>query len=433
MKEVVRLADFKISPEVLQNASNDFSHIQSRFSQYSDEIQSIARGLPFKVSAREALKSKLLTSANNADSLSNKAKSLSTAAVHISEKYRATENRISTKKSTANNSSIASASIINDSRFKNLFTIVGPDGRLQDFSGFGNSLDGLKKILSKILPNITTGDYNNLANDLMKWYNGLGWGNQQLVRILTGSGIFGGLVSSMMSGISVKGDLDFLAGDVKTSAKADWNLTKGDAKAKASVSAEGHGISASGEVGGQYGKIEGEVNVGNVEAKGEVGATLFDDGEFSPQLYAKGEISGNVAEGEIKGTLGTDEYNAHAKAEGEVLSAKASAEGAIGKIVDKDDNGNVSISYGVKGEVGASAYAAEGKVSGGITIFGVDIDVSAKGQAGGASAKAGGSVTTGGMSGTAGIGLGLGAEVSISVDWSDFKWPWEEFQWPWEH
>lgn len=75
-------------------------------------------------------------------------------------------------------------------------------------------------------------------------------------------------------------------------------------------------------------------------------------------------------------------------------------------------------------EAGAEAYLAEGKVSGGIKLFGIDIDVGVSGKAGGAGVKAGAAATTGGFTASVGAGLGLGAGLDISIDWSDFKFWW---------
>lgn len=66
-------------------------------------------------------------------------------------------------------------------------------------------------------------------------------------------------------------------------------------------------------------------------------------------------------------------------------------------------------------------YFSQGKVSGGFTIFGIKIDAGVTGKAGGAGVSAEGKVTTGGVSGKIGAGLGLGAGVEISIDWSNFS------------
>lgn len=79
---------------------------------------------------------------------------------------------------------------------------------------------------------------------------------------------------------------------------------------------------------------------------------------------------------------------------------------------------------GVKGKVGAEAYVVQGKVSGGITIFGVKIDVGIGGKAGGAGISAEGRFTNGSAKGKIGAGLGVGGELEIGIDWSNFSFKW---------
>ena len=164
----------------------------------------------------------------------------------------------------------------------------------------------------------------------------------------------------------------------------------------------------------------GEIKVENAAVSGEGKAQLFKDGKLSPEISAK--VSGEVSavKGKIETKTGTDDYNVHGKAEGELLGAKAEAKGGVGKITYKDKEGNTKTGYGVEGSVGAEAYVAQGKISGGFTIAGIKIGVSVSGKAGGAGISAGGRATTGGVSGEIGAGLGLGAGLKLDVDWTDF-------------
>ena len=109
-------------------------------------------------------------------------------------------------------------------------------------------------------------------------------------------------------------------------------------------------------------------------------------------------------------------------AEGTVLGAEAELSGGAGMITYKDETtGKTRTELGVSGKAGAEAYLAEGSISGGFTIFGIEVDVGASGKAGGAGVEAGGRVTTGGISGEIGAGLGLGLGLELSIDWSDFS------------
>lgn len=187
----------------------------------------------------------------------------------------------------------------------------------------------------------------------------------------------------------------------------------------ASISGEAHLAKgkAEGSLGVASGKMEAEV--GEISAQGGVGASLFKDGKLSPQAYAKAGAKVTGAKGSIEGQIGSDDNNVHANASGEVLTAEAKAEAAAGKITYKDEvTGEDKSAYGVKGSAGAEAYAASGKVSGGFSIFGVKINIGVSGHAGGAGGKIGGYAGTGGVGGSISAGLGIGAGIDLSIDWS---------------
>lgn len=191
-----------------------------------------------------------------------------------------------------------------------------------------------------------------------------------------------------------------------------------------SVSAEGHCIQ--GGVKGNIGPLMGSVKgtAGKISAKGEVGVTLYKDGKLAPQIGIGGELSAVGVEGEAEVGLGTENNNIHGKASGKVGAAKVKGEAGVGKITYETDSGEKKTGYGVKGEVRAEAYAAEGTVSGGVEIFGIKIDVGLTGKAGGGGVKVGGYATTGGVSGSFHGGLGLGAGIDVSIDWTGFKLGW---------
>lgn len=232
---------------------------------------------------------------------------------------------------------------------------------------------------------------------------------------LSGEGTFLGLVTAG----TVSGSI--FKGSIKSKQKATWNPQKGEAGAEAAIEAEGQLLSgkAEGNIGFLNGKVAG--SVGNVGATGAVGVSLFKDGKLSPELKAKAKAEASVLTGEGEATFGNSEYNAHAKASGKVLAAEAEAKAGIGKITSTDEAGNTTTNYGVEGKVSAEAYLASGKVSGGLTIFGINIDGSISGKAGGIGVGAGGAVTTGGVKGEIGAGLGLGAGLEINIDWSNFS------------
>lgn len=233
---------------------------------------------------------------------------------------------------------------------------------------------------------------------------------------VTGDGEFLGVSASG----TAEGEL--IGGSVSTKSKANWDLKDKDAGIEKSITAEGH--LAKGSLEGNYGILGGKVEgtVGSVSATGSIGASLYKDGKFSPALEAELKGKAAVAEGEAEIKLGNDEFNGHVNAEGTVLGAEAELSGGAGMITYKDETtGKTKTELGVSGKAGAEAYLAEGSISGGFTIFGIEIDVGVSGKAGGAGVEAGGRVTTGGISGEIGAGLGLGLGLELSIDWSDFS------------
>ena len=213
-------------------------------------------------------------------------------------------------------------------------------------------------------------------------------------------------------------------GGISTSASAQGDLLGWSYDVSPSkVGIEGH--VAKGEVSGALGLLSGSLggSVGNIGAKGTLKAGLFDDdGKFTPGLNLAGKAGVSVLSGEAGVKFGSDTFNGHGKAEGKVLSASVKGEVGAG-VLTKEKNGKEINVLGVKGEVGAEANVAQGELSGGFTLFGIDIDASVSGKIG-AGAKAGGSVTTSGLSLDLGAALGLGAGISIDIDWSDFKFGW---------
>ncbi len=232
----------------------------------------------------------------------------------------------------------------------------------------------------------------------------------------TGTGKFLGVSASG----TAEGEL--IGGSVTTKSKANWDLQEKDAGIEKSITAEGH--LAKGSLEGNYGILGGKVEgaVGTVSTTGTIGASLYKDGKFSPALEAELKAKASVAEGEAEVKLGNDEFNGHVTADGTVLGAEAELSGGVGMLTYEDETtGKTKSEFGAQGKAGAEAYLAEGSISGGFTIFGVEFDVGVSGKAGGAGVSAEGRVTTGGVSGEIGAGLGLGLGIKLSIDWSDFS------------
>lgn len=240
--------------------------------------------------------------------------------------------------------------------------------------------------------------------------------------VLSGSGGYSiGLPGLSLADVEYEGSLLGYEGDTSTSYSTD--LKDGS-----------FGMTAEGSLKGYLGQSDLSLSSGDrdlkmhaalgvVGATGSIGLTLFDNNRFRPSVSADAKVSATAAEGKVSTFHGTENYNSHASASGKLFTAGANAGVGAGVITVKDKDGNESTTVGVKAEAGAEAYVATGEISGGLTIFGIDFDVTAKGHAGGASASVGGSVTTNGISGKVDAGLLAGLGLEVSIDWSDFEWP----------
>lgn len=253
---------------------------------------------------------------------------------------------------------------------------------------------------------------------------------KSILELINGGSINGRIIPSLFAGSSfalgnlasgkISGGL--FEYDVNGNAKVKWKKNEDgsweDASAEIEGSASFHGAKGSVEV--NVGALSGSASASllNASVNGAIGASLFKDGKLAPSVSAELKGKVNVAEGEVKAQYGDKYNNAHIKASGEVLGASAEASGSAGVITYKNSNGETVKAIGVQGKVGAEAYAAQGSISGGVSILGVKIDVSATGKAGGAGASASGQVTSNGASGSIGAGLGLGGGLAVAVDWS---------------
>lgn len=236
-------------------------------------------------------------------------------------------------------------------------------------------------------------------------------------------------------GISAAGTVSgaFLAGEAGVKTKASWKFKDKDGNWDFksfgfTTTASASGAVAQGEVKGNIGLLHGEASGKALTGamQGESKVTLWDDGKFNPSLMLGAKAEGSVLQGEVKAGFGNDQYGVYGKVEGDVLHAEAEAKAGVGYI-DKDKDGKSL--YGASAEASAMASVAQGKAKGGVTIFGIDIDVGVKGYALAAGVKAGGSITTDGVTANFSGALGLGAGLDISVDWSDAEWIEDTVEW----
>lgn len=202
----------------------------------------------------------------------------------------------------------------------------------------------------------------------------------------------------------------FELGKFSADAEAEAGLMKDgkfDPHASAHAGVDVVGLEASGKAHLGIADIEGEAKIGHASAKGEVSTSLLDkNGKFSPSIEAKASAQATAAEGKVKSRVGSADNNIHGEAEGKVLHAGAEAKFKASK-------------DGIEAKAGAEAYVAKGSVKGGVTIMGIKIDAKVSGGIGGAGATAGGKATGTSVSGKLGLGLGVGGDVEISIDWSE--------------
>jgi hypothetical protein len=229
---------------------------------------------------------------------------------------------------------------------------------------------------------------------------------------------FGGSIFGINAGIESTDK--FLGYVAKMGAESNFNIMEGDAAAVAKASLEGYLYQ--GEVKGNIGLLSNKYTetVGSGKVEGELSASLMKDNEFQPGINAKlsGELKGITASDEIQ--FGTDEYNAHSSIEGTLGDVKGEAGIGIGDLgLDKDGDQL----YGAQAKAGWEASLLKGEVKSGYTVCGIKIDAGIEGKLISAGAEAGASITNKSANVNIGASAGLGAEVKINVDWSEFKAP----------
>lgn len=378
------MGKIRVNTDVIEHQIQQMENISRALGTLSADINEINNGLSWNITSRGLIRQKLKMYGNYTEQLGNRTRTMAQGLNTAYERYREVEKRNQTNQTNQTGQ-------VNTS-----------DNNAEKTGDWISKITAVKFDPRVFQPPLGPGAIIQKWFKIPLWMIGLPWGAQ------------------LKPSFKLTGDL--IGGKVVNSKKATWKPEKGEAEI--AVGKKASGYLAEGKVEGSIGKYSGSgtVQVGTGAVSGEMNATLFKNGKFSPKVGAK--ASGEVAavRGEIKGQSGTDQYNAHAKAEGSLLKAKAEASVGAGKITYEDKSGVSHSGIGVEAKAGAEAYVAEGKVSGGFTIAGIKVDASVSGKAGGAGAKAGGYVTTGGISGEIGLGLGLGAGVTISVDWSDFDW-----------
>ena len=417
------MTDFKIYSAALSDAEKNLLKIASELSDKKDEIRSVCARLDFRISATSSIRLKLNRIANNAEACSSKSRKMANAATQISNKYIKNEERICNNATGEGGIWEIGRGVIDKVVFPPPINIPKIIDNMDIFDNISETFPEIAQILSPV-------GFAEVISKISNWHNNLPDDSKFVVDTLAKQGLLGmiivgttGVGSERKSGINSSGD--FLNADGKMDLEKNFDWQNGDVGVSASAEGEAHIFSGSIGASGEYISADANVNVGNVAGEGEIDCTLFKDGELSPEISLSGSVEASVVEGDFNVVAGTEDANVFVDGEGKLLAAEASGEAAIGKIIETDDDGNTTVEYGVKAEVEAEAYVAEGTVSCGFEFLGIEIGLDFTGKVGGAGVTAGGSATTGGCEGNIGLGLGAGAEIGFSIEWDDFKWPWE--------
>lgn len=366
------MSSIRVDTGVLDVQREQLRLVAKNIQEISQRVDAVSRQLSWRISSSNQIRARLNTYRGNLEQLEQRTDRLSSALNETSIKYKKTEIELTTTVDPARGGMLAVKEAVQG--------IIG------------GTPEGLVSVAAEDT------SHRDITIPHLK-----GGGS-----ILSGSLAGGGTIFGLTAQGSVSGDV------------LGWNYDVSPFKS----SIDGH--FAQGSVAGSIGYLSGSLSgtVGKIEAKGTIGAALFDDGKFTPRLEAKAEVSAAAVEGEGKVQFGSDEFNAHAKASGKLLGAEASAKAGLGVITVKDEKTGEEVRVvGAQAKAGAEAYVASGKISGGFTLFGIKIDASVSGNVG-AGAKAGGEVTTSWASFDIGAALGLGAGVSVKIDWSNFKFGW---------
>ena len=356
-----------------------------------NNIDEARSNLRWKVAAEADLRNRIRKAQIRAEECRNDMQSMQAALVNILDKYETTEKRV-----------------LNS----------------EDATALNGILDDIKKSFDTLLYGPAAAGIINSAQNVDDE------DEEKSVSRIKGSIGAAGSILGMDASCKAEGDILGASYEQENKFGVEWsedeegNVNLDSIGAEASISGEVH--AAKGSVEGNIGYLKGSaaVAVGTIAGTGAVGACLYKDGKLSPQIYAQAKAEAVAAQGEVETSLGTENTNIHAGAEGKVLAAEATAEVQAGKVTYEDKNGNEKTGYGIAGEVGAEACLASGTVSGGFTIMGIEIDVGLTGKAASIGGKASGSITTGGVNTSIGASLGLGVGLDLSIDWSGFKIGW---------
>lgn len=401
------MAELTVNTARMSSAVTAEHNVAKKLDALGDEIASVQRNLSFNVKSRAQINLQLVTLKKVCDTNANRVRRLSTTLQDAIENYSATERRVSgnatggkaVKKPSGGKTD--SPKTLWD-KFVNWYRKQfekDPNGTIIKTLPFIGLLP-IFGVNIGFLPTIMNGG----------------------VPVIKGTKTVNGKVFGLPAALTAEGELFGFSG--KKELKTNFDFKNFDPKKKSvsiiegTISGEAH--VAQGSVKGNIGLLSTEAKgtVGQVSGEGTIGIGLYKDGKLAPSLQAKLKAEAVGLKGELKQQFGTDEFNVHRKAEGSLGVARAEASGEVGVITYEREDGTIATDVGAHGKAGAIACAAEGKASGGFTIFGVKVDVGVSGKAGAIGATAEGRIGASGVSGEIGGALGIGGGLKLSIDWS---------------
>lgn len=382
------MSSFKVKTMQLRRIAEEESKMLAQLQNIYNGVVSHSRSISFSDGSTVYIRNRLQNVSNSIGSQRETLKRMKNKLSDAADKYEKTEDRI------CNASKDGVVSLLDK--------ITAPDGFDLIFNPFLPKTGGLFGF-----------DFGVMTKEeASKW----------LEDFISGNGI--GVSASASAAVALaEGSYakELKYGTVEASGKL--YSASGEASAQAFMNKDGMGANAHAE--GKFSAAEGEASYNSKYAAASVSGSLYaveaaaaatafigyKDGKFQGELSVGGEAKASVAHGAAEGRLGTENFNAHANAEGSLLGAGAEAKAGV----TFDEYGNAT----AEAKAGAEAYLAKGEVKGGFTFLGIEVNVGAEGMVG-VQAEAGGKVTTSGFE----LDLGLGPiGGNLEVDWSGFKLP----------
>ena len=170
----------------------------------------------------------------------------------------------------------------------------------------------------------------------------------------------------------------------------------------------------------KHANLSAEYAKHNFDTSGSISATLFDKGKLEPQFaanigagYSYLDVNAGASMGTETKILGNKLLEAKAKAAASIGKIAGKAKFALGKYKDKDGKEKTGVNTTLK----AGAYLASGKLAASASLAGLELGAKVQGSVGvGATFKF--KHEKGKIKFTFGVTLGLGGNVSVSLDYS---------------